>query len=139
MEQLQVIKDEMNIIKPVVDEARKLMKDMMDYPKKLDKSFYLGVQDELSLMYDQVLEKYLTIKLMADNYQANMILVLKKKYEGGKAPTVSQLEAEAQIECAESNMASALVESWFKSIKNALQTCRAHTNALSGKDEDTGE
>jgi hypothetical protein len=122
-------------VRPKIEEARKIASDILGYPDKLDKKFYLEIQDRLSILYDEILEKYLQTKTLADDGNATVILALKKKYETGKAPTSPQQAAEATIECSDINMAEALLEAYYKSIKNYLQTTRSHIMAVSGKEE----
>jgi hypothetical protein len=137
MEIKDQVKNEVETIRPAMEQARKLMQEMMDYPKKTDKSFYLGAEDELTVIYDDLLEKYLTVKLIAETNEANTFLATKKRYEGGTVKiTVKDLECETASECAEVFTSMILLESWFKSVKNALQTCRSHISAITGKEED---
>jgi hypothetical protein len=49
------------------------------------------------------------------------------------------MEAESVVMNKDINLSLALLESWFKSVKNGLQTSRSHINALSGKEDENEE
>lgn len=135
----QKVLDLIEDVKPIVEKAKDLMVEMMNYPNKLDKSFYLGVEDELTVIYDGIIEKHLTLKLSVDQAKANTLIALRKNYETTKCPPVNILDAEVKIQCSEIEMAGVLMEGYLKSVKNALQTSRSHVNAIVGKDEGNEE
>jgi hypothetical protein len=137
MELNEQVKADIELMRPVMEQARTLMQDMMNFPKKTDKTFYLGAEDQLTVIYDDLLEKYLSMKLLAETNEASTFLAVKKKAEGGSVKlTVKDLECETAVAVSEVFTSLILLESWFKSVKNALQTCRSHISALSGKEDD---
>jgi len=125
-------------LKPTFEKVREIGAQIKAHPNKLDKIFYLAVQDDLSVEYDLILEKYLTVKGKTKEAEAITILALKEQYEGEKV-TQKILESEMIVEIKDILTAENILESWVKITKNYLQTTRSHVTAITGREEDGNE
>ena len=126
-------------LKPTFEQVKMLGQEIKVYPNKLDKNFYLKIQDELSECYDKILEKYIGyLEPMLDIAEANILLALKEKYksENQKLPNSKILEAEVLSEIKDVLTINRLLESWVKITKNYIQTVRSHINAITGRETD---
>jgi len=140
MEDYNVLaKNVLEELKPIFEQVKILGQEIKIYPNKLDKSFYLKIQDELSECYDKILEKYVgQLEPMLDIAEANTLLALKEKYksENQKLPNSKILDAEVINEIKDVLTINHLLESWYKITKNYLQTTRSHINAITGRETD---
>lgn len=123
-------------LKPTFEQIRDIGNQIKVYPNKLDKIFYLSMQDELSNLYDIILEYYVIVKSKVKEAEALVYLALKESYEtqNKKMPNTKTLESEVVKEIKDIMSLENILESWYKIIKNYLQTCRSHINAITGRE-----
>lgn len=133
-------KDRIEQCKPTFEKITKIGQDIRNHTNKFDKAFYLGKQDELSILFEAVIEEYLVVKSRHDEAEAVAVLAVKEKHSNdAKQPTVKVVESEVYVEIKMIAMAVKILESWFNITKNYLQTCRSHLSAFSNEpsSEDT--
>jgi len=124
-------------LKLTFGQVREIGNKIKAYPNKLDKVFYLSIQDDLSTEYDLILEKYLTLKGKADEAEAVTMLAIKRQHDDNKDKVTQKvLEAEVLVEIKDILTGENVLESWVKITKNYLQTCRSHVTAITGREGD---
>lgn len=119
-------------IKPVLSKIEKIGAKIKTYDNVFDKSFYLQAQDELSKYAEQVFDAYFKVHAWRKTAEALALLAIKAKYtnSGEKTPAIAVLEAEVKNVTKEAYLTDKLLESWYEIVKNYIQTCRNHVNAV---------
>ena len=135
----ELAQESINSYRPKFQRIREIGNAMHQQVNKLDKRFYLAVEDELSVVYDDILEKYLEVKNKAEEAEATIKVAIEYSYNQGenkpeKKPTAPIIEAMVKSEIKDIAVAEALLEAQYKIVKNYLQTCRNHIAAVTGRD-----
>ena len=125
-------------LKPTFEQVSDIGKHIKVHPNKLDKIFYLSMEDDLSELYERVLEKYLTVKGKANEAEAVTLLALKEIHKSEKI-TQKILDAETRVEIKDIVTVENILESWVKTVKNYLATTRSHVSAITGKEDGSDE
>ena len=142
----QKAKEVLERLKPTLDDVKVSGVRMKDHSNKLDKEFYLAMQDDFSKYYDDVVGGYIEVSVMLDEGIATLTTLLRIDYQNKhendtkiKVPGKDTLENEAKVDLKEVSEIKAILGGREKVVRNYIATCRSHVNAFTGQLQDDNE
>ena len=142
----QKARETLEKLKPTLDDVKVSGERMKNHPNKLDKEFYLAMQDDFSKYYDDVVEGYIDVAVMLDEGIATLTTLLRIDYQNKhendtkiKVPGKDILENEAKVDLKEVSEIKTILGGREKVVRNYIATCRSHVNAFTGQQQEDNE
>lgn len=130
-------------LKGVFNDVKVNGERMKNHSNKLEKEFYLAMEDDFSKYYEDIVDGYFNVMVILEREIAGLTTVLRIDYQNKhredtkiKVPGKDILENEAKVELKDVTEVKTILTGKEKVVRNYIATCRSHINAFTGQTQE---